>query len=194
MGQVFVWYFLYCPLLCKTYSEDTWSWRSWIISFHLSQISFLKEWSITHGPGYEKYGIIVILNLYKLFELNSQCFPLFNGYLEGLLKMQRIKPFFVISSTSKGLFQTDWFLFKFHIGDKLNGSLSTRANIQKNGGYIIQKGLNVCRFALNKRLCYLPSRLATNQVQYDIPYNPSICLLRDEICIPGVGCRPIAAF
>ena len=64
----------------------------------------------------------------------------------------------------------------------------------KNGGYIIQKGLNVCRFVLNKRLCYLPSRLSTNQVQYDIPYNPSICLLRDEICIPGVECRPIAAF
>jgi hypothetical protein len=64
----------------------------------------------------------------------------------------------------------------------------------KNGGYIIQKGLNVCRFVLNKRLYCLPSRLATNQVQYDIPNNLSICLLRDEICIPGIGSRPIAAF
>ena len=27
------------------------------------------------------------------------------------------------------------------------------------------------RFVSDKRLCYLLSRLATNQVQYDIPYN-----------------------
>jgi len=53
----------------------------------------------------------------------------------------------------------------------------------KSSGYIIQKGLNVCRFVLDKRLYYLPSRLATNQIQYDIPYNLSICLLRDEVCI-----------
>jgi hypothetical protein len=69
--------------------------------------------------------------------------------------MPRIKPFFVISSTSKDLFHADWFLLKFHVGDKLNGSLVARANIQKNGGYVIQKGLNVCRFVLDKRLCYL---------------------------------------
>ena len=70
----------------------------------------------------------------------------------------------------------------------------SQGQISNNCGYIIQKGLNVCRFVLDKRLCYLPSRLATNQVQYDIPYNLSICLSRDEVCIPEVGCRPIAAF
>ena len=62
------------------------------------------------------------------------------------------------------------------------------------GGYVIQKGLNAYRFVLNKRFCYLLSRLATNQVQYDIRHNLSICLLKNEVYISGVGCRLIAVF
>ena len=59
---------------------------------------------------------------------------------------------------------------------------------------IIQKGLNVYRSVLDKRFCYLPSRSATNQVQYDIRHNLSICLLKDEFYISGVGCCLIAVF
>ena len=55
------------------------------------------------------------------------------------------------------------------------------------GGYVIQKGLNAYRFVLNKRFCYLLSRLATNQVQYDIRHNLSICLLKNEVYISGEG-------
>jgi len=68
----------------------------------------------------------LISKLYKPFELNSQYFSFFNGCPEGLLKMSRVKLFFVISGSFKGFFQADRFFFKLHIRDELYGSLITR--------------------------------------------------------------------
>ncbi|MCK4485678.1 MAG: hypothetical protein KAU38_02835, partial [Desulfobacterales bacterium] len=68
----------------------------------------------------------LISKLYKPFELNSQYFSFFYGCPEGLLKMSRVKLFFVISGSFKGFFQADRFLFKSHIRNKFNGSLVSR--------------------------------------------------------------------